>query len=106
MDVKFSTDVTPLILLNPNADLKVEYYRGATLLGDNFSYTGDTRVNVKVISKYCSDVTGFIDFKVGNKITLIKTNATIEECDDDLDMFDDHEGGESFEDYGFEENWN
>lgn len=26
--------------------------------------------------------------------------------DDDLDMFDDHEGGESFEDYGFEENWN
>jgi hypothetical protein len=25
---------------------------------------------------------------------------------DDLDMFDDNEGGESFEDYGFEENWN
>ncbi|WP_298221794.1 hypothetical protein [Flavobacterium sp.] len=26
--------------------------------------------------------------------------------EDDLDMFDDNEGGESFEDYGFEENWN
>ena len=25
---------------------------------------------------------------------------------DDLDMFDDNEGGESFEDFGFEENWN
>ena len=26
--------------------------------------------------------------------------------EDDLDMFEDNEGGESFEDYGFEENWN
>ena len=89
VDVKFSTDVTPSILLNPHPDLTVRYYTDATMstqaLGDNFSYQNDTRIYVKVISKYCSDVTGFIDFKIGNKISLINTLKTVEECDDDLD---------------------
>ncbi len=85
VEVKFSTQVTPLILLNPHSDLKVEYYNGSQLLGDNFSYQTDTRISVKVVSKYCADVTGFIDFKVGNKITLINALQTVEECDDDFD---------------------
>jgi gliding motility-associated-like protein len=85
VDVKFSTQVTPLILLNPHSDLKVEYYNGSQLLGDNFSYQTDTRISVKVVSKYCTDVTGFIDFKIGNKITLINTIQQKEECDGDLD---------------------
>ncbi|MNK61763.1 hypothetical protein D3C87_809290 [compost metagenome] len=89
VDVKFSTDVTPSILLNPHPDLTVRYYRDATMstqaLGDNFSYQTDTRIYVKVISKYCSDVNGFIDFKVGNRISLINTLQIVEECDDDLD---------------------
>lgn len=89
VDVKFSTDVTPSILLNPHPDLTVRYYRDATMstqvLGDNFSYQTDTRIYVKVVSKYCNDVTGFIDFKIGNKISLINTLQTVEVCDDDLD---------------------
>ena len=90
VDVKLSTDVTPLILVNPHPDLIVRYYRDAAmstaqLLSDNFSYQTDTRVYVKVDSKYCSEVTGFIDFKIGNKISVISTNQTVEECDDDLD---------------------
>lgn len=85
VEVKFSTQVTPAILLNPHSDLKVEYYNGSQLLGDNFSYQTDTRISVKVVSKYCTDVTGFIDFKIGNKITLINSIQQKEECDDDLD---------------------
>ncbi|TDX85970.1 T9SS type B sorting domain-containing protein [Epilithonimonas xixisoli] len=85
VEVKFSTDVTPLILLNPHADLKVEYYLGSTLLSDNFFYSNTTRVNVKVVSKYCADVTGFIDFKIGNQVTLLADKASDEVCDDDLD---------------------
>lgn len=85
VEVKFSTQVTPAILLNPHSDLKVEYYNGAQLLGDNFSYQTNTRISVKVVSKYCTDVTGFIDFKIGNKITLINSIQEKEECDDDLD---------------------
>lgn len=89
VDVKFSTDVTPLILLNPHPDLTVQYYSDATmstqLLPDNFSYQVDTRVYVKVVSKYCSEVTGFIDFRVGNKIFVTSTSQKVEECDDDLD---------------------
>ena len=87
--IKFSTQVTPVILQNPHPDLKVEYYKDSAytqlITGDDFTYKVDTRVYVKVRSAYCSDVTGFIDFKIGNKISLINTLQTVEECDDDLD---------------------
>ena len=90
VEVKFSTDVTPLILLNPHADLTVRYYRDAAMsttqvLGDSFSYQTDTRIYVKVVSKYCADVTGFIDFKIGNQVTLLADKASDEVCDEDLD---------------------
>ena len=87
--VKFSTQITPVILQNPHPDLKVEYYKDSAytqlITSDGFTYKVDTRVYVKVRSAYCGDVTGFIDFKIGNKISLINTLQTVEECDDDLD---------------------
>lgn len=88
--IKFSTQVTPVILLNPHSDLTAKYYKDAAmsasqLLPDDFIYQTDTRVYVKIVSKYCSDVSGFIDFKVGNKIALINASQTVEECDDDFD---------------------
>jgi hypothetical protein len=64
--VKFSTQVTPVILQNPHPDIKMEYYRDAAytqlITGDNFSYGADTRVYVKAVSAYCSETRGFIDF--------------------------------------------
>lgn len=87
--IKFSTQVTPVILQNPHPDLKVEYYKDSAytqlITGDDFTYKVDTRVYVKVRSAYCNDVAGFIDFKIGNKISLTNTLQTVEECDDDLD---------------------
>lgn len=87
--IKFSTQVTPVILQNPHPDLKVEYYKDSAytqlITGDDFTYKVDTRVYIKVKSAYCSDVTGFIDFKIGNKISLTNTLQTVEECDDNLD---------------------
>jgi len=87
--IKFSTQVTPVILQNPHPDLKVEYYKDSAytqlITGDDFTYKVDTRVYVKVRSAYCNDVAGFIDFKIGSKISLINTLQTTEECDDDLD---------------------
>lgn len=89
INIKFSTQVTPVILQNPHPDLKVEYYKDSAynqlIIGDDFTYKVDTRVYVKVKSAYCGDVKGFIDFKIGNKISLINTLQTVEECDDDLD---------------------
>lgn len=81
IDVKFSTQVTPVILQNPHPDIKMEYYRDAAytqlINGDNFSYGADTRVYVKAVSAYCSETRGFIDFKIGNKIVLSSVKETI-----------------------------
>lgn len=89
IDVKFSTQVTPVILQNPHPDIKVEYYRDAAFTqlinGDNFSYSADTRVYVKAVSKYCTETRAFIDFKIGNKVVLSSIKQTQEVCDDDLD---------------------
>ncbi len=85
VDVVFSTDVTPVILAN-SASFTVNYYSNAAmtaLLADNFSFTADTRVYVKVSSTYCADVTGFIDFKIGNKVPLLTTSAPQTICDVD-----------------------
>lgn len=85
--IKFSTDVTPLILLNNNSVFTVKYSNAATgqVLPDNWSFTADTVVNVEVTSIYCGVVPGVLNFKIGAKIPLIKAQETIEVCDDDLD---------------------
>lgn len=89
IDVKFSTQVTQVILQNPHPDIKMEYYRDAAytqlINSDNFSYNADARVYVRAVSAYCSDTRGFIDFKIGNKVALSSVKETIELCDDDLD---------------------
>lgn len=87
--VKFSTQVTPVIFQNPHPDLAIKYYSDAAMSSpissDSFTFTTDTRVYVKISSRYCSDVTGFIDFKIGGKVSLLTNNQTAEVCDDDLD---------------------
>ncbi|PZU90784.1 MAG: hypothetical protein DI529_02215 [Chryseobacterium sp.] len=90
INLVFSTDVTPNILTNNNSDFNVTYYNNAAMLSTQvlpnaWSFTTDTRVYVKVSSSYCTDVTGFIDFKIGAKIPLLTTTDTQLVCDDDLD---------------------
>lgn len=88
--VKFSTAVTPTILLNNSSLYTVTYYSGNTmssaqLLPDNWTYSTDTTVYVKVTSPYCVDVNGTINFKIGKKVPLLGDVQTAEVCDDDLD---------------------
>ncbi|WP_051230773.1 T9SS type B sorting domain-containing protein [Epilithonimonas caeni] len=89
--VKFSTQVTPVILQNSFPGMKVQYYRTASyadtdlISTDNFTYSTDTRVYVKVSSDYCTDVRSFIDFRIGDKVPLTESYKSAEVCDDDFD---------------------
>lgn len=84
--IKFSTDVTPVILLNNSNVFTVTYTNSSgQVLPDNWSFTTNTVVTVKVVSAYCGTVSNTINFRIGNKIPLIKTVETTEVCDDNLD---------------------
>ena len=84
--VKFS-NITPAIL--PNFALfTVEYSLFAnfsTLLPNDWTYNANTTVYVRTISAFCPIEVKTIDFKIGAKISLIKTIHLDEECDTDFD---------------------
>jgi len=88
IDITFSTNVTPTILTNNNTYFTVTYYNNPAMLPtqvlpDAWSFSADTRVYVKVASSNCTDVTGFIDFKIGNKVVLLTESANQNICDTD-----------------------
>ncbi len=84
-NVKFSTQVTPVILQN-STKFTTQYYRDAVMmdeiLTDDWSFTTNTRVWVKVTSLYCGSVSGYIDFKTRQKVHLDNDVATATECGD------------------------
>ena len=84
--VKFST-ITPTIISNSSI-FKVEYSLlsdFSTLLPDDWTYTANTTVHVRTISAFCPEEKKTIDFRIGDKLTLIKNVHTASECDDDFD---------------------
>ena len=84
--VKFST-ITPTIISNSSI-FKVEYSlfsNFSTLLPDDWTFTTNTTVHVRTISPFCPEEKRTIDFRIGDKLTLIKNVHTASECDDDFD---------------------
>ncbi|WP_299183795.1 T9SS type B sorting domain-containing protein, partial [uncultured Chryseobacterium sp.] len=93
VNVNFST-ITPQIV-NNSANFNVRYY--LTLadanagnnnnLPNNWTYAANTTVYVRVqpsVPNECAPVFGQIDFKVGNRITLLTGSANTTVCDNDL----------------------
>lgn len=94
IDVDFST-ITPLILQN-STYFQVRYYLSlseanagtTTGLGNNYSYSSNTSIFVRVDSPdNCPPFkTAEIDLKIGTSLTLNQTTYTASpECDDDFD---------------------
>ncbi|WP_417428462.1 T9SS type B sorting domain-containing protein [Halpernia sp.] len=91
VDIKFS-DITPIILQN-STEFTVKYYStnayaqigGTNNLPDNYSYSSDVTVYVRVESNFCPPVIQPLNLKVGTSLPLIKTIFSTSECDDDLD---------------------
>lgn len=92
VNVNFST-ITPQIVTN-FANFTVRYYLSQAdanagnnnTLPTNWTYTANTTVYVRVDGSgtICPSSFGQINFKIGNKITLLATNFTAEVCDNDL----------------------
>ena len=86
-------NITPAIVTNP-ASFNVRYYLiqadanagNANNLPANWTYTANTTVYVRVdvLTGTCPPAFGQINFKIGNRITLITNNLTNEICDNDL----------------------
>ena len=89
--IKFS-DITPIILPN-STGFVVKYYSsdafaqagGTNNLPDNYSYSSDTTVYVRVESQFCPPIIQPLTLKVGTALTLIKSSYSTSECDDNLD---------------------
>lgn len=85
-------NVTSAILLNPGI-YRVKYYTnsidanaGNTNILNNFwSFSTDTTIFVRVESDYCPAQIYPLDFKFGNRVTLLTSTLSQEVCDDDLD---------------------
>ncbi|AZA56048.1 T9SS type B sorting domain-containing protein [Chryseobacterium shandongense] len=92
VNVNFST-ITPTIVPNPTA-VNVRYYLQQTdanagntnNLPANWNYTANTTVYVRVdgLTGNCPPAFGQIDFKIGNRITLITPSANADICDNDI----------------------
>ena len=86
--------VTPIILGNPTL-FTVRYYLnpGDANAGNNnfiqnpaaWTYTANIRIYVRAESQYCAGEVKFIDFKFGDRLTLITPTATTTVCDNNLD---------------------
>ena len=91
IDIKFS-DITPIILPNSTGFI-VKYYSSQALaqaggnnnLPDNYSYSANITVYVRVESATCPPIIQPLNFKVGTSLALIKSTYSASECDDDLD---------------------
>lgn len=92
VNVNFTT-VTSAIVTNP-AVVNVRYYLQQTdanagntnNLPANWSYTANTTVYVRVdaVTGNCPPAFGQINFKIGNRITLLATSANTDICDNDI----------------------
>lgn len=92
VNVNFS-NVTPVIVTN-SASFNVRYYLlqadanagNANNLPANWTYTANTTVYVRVDAPAgnCPAAFGQINFKIGNKITLLTGTATTDVCDNDI----------------------
>ncbi|MFL9834871.1 T9SS type B sorting domain-containing protein [Chryseobacterium terrae] len=92
INVNFN-NITPQIVTN-SGNFTVRYYLSQTdanagnnnTLPANWTYTTNTTVFVRVdgTSTTCPSSFGQIDFKIGNKITLLASNINAEVCDNDL----------------------
>lgn len=84
--VNFST-ITPTIITNSSL-FTVEYSSSptfSTLLPNDWTYSANTTVYVRAVSTICPTEMKSIYFKIGNKLSLIKTADIVFECDNDLD---------------------
>ncbi len=90
--------ITPVIVTN-SANFNTRYYLLQTdanagngnILPANWTYTANTTVYVRVdaVSGSCPPAFGQINFKIGNRITLLTTSAVQEVCDNDLSGAED-----------------
>lgn len=76
-------------IVNNSADFDIYYsltndFSAANRLSNNWSYSAPTRVYVLVASKSgCTNATGFLDFKIGTKITVNNIETAV--CDNERD---------------------
>ncbi len=85
-------NVTAAILLNPGI-YRVKYYANITdanagnanVLNNSWSFSTDTTIFVRVESDYCPALIYPLEFKFGNRVTLLTSTLSQEVCDDDLD---------------------
>ena len=91
IEINLKTVTTAIV---PNANLfVVKYYTtqafadagGTNNLPDNWSYTTNTSIYVRVEAPVCPFITGKIDFKFGNNLPLLNTTYAAKVCDDDFD---------------------
>lgn len=93
INVNFAS-ITPQIV-NNSANFNVRYYLvqadanagNNNTLPANWTYTANTTVYVRVdpaVPNECPTVFGQINFKIGNKITLLSTNVSVNVCDNDI----------------------
>lgn len=92
INVNFS-NITPVIVTN-SASFNVRYYLNQTdanagntnTLPANWTYTANTTVYVRVdvLTGNCPAAFGQINFKIGNRITLLTGTATSDVCDNDI----------------------
>lgn len=81
------TEISKVIVNNSSA-FDIYYFDNPSYnfpaLTNNWTYTSPTRVYVLVASKNgCTNATGFIDFKIGDKIVVNNPSTSV--CDNDLD---------------------
>ena len=76
-------------IVNNSADFDIYYsltndFSAANRLSNNWSYSAPTRVYVLVASRNgCTNATGFLDFKIGTKITVNNIETAV--CDNERD---------------------
>ena len=76
-------------IVNNSSDFDIYYsltndFSAANRLSNNWSYSAPTRVYVLVASKSgCTNATGFLDFKIGTKITVNNIETAV--CDNERD---------------------
>ena len=85
--------ITPVIVTNA-ASFNVRYYLlqadanagNTNNLPANWTYTANTTIYVRVdpLTGNCPPAFGQINFKIGNRITLLTTNTTTDVCDNDI----------------------
>ena len=92
VNVNFS-NISPVIVTN-SASFNVRYYLNQTdanagntnTLPINWTYTANTTVYVRVdaLTGNCPAAFGLINFKIGNRITLLTGTAAADVCDNDI----------------------